>query len=219
MNPSTLPQHLICINHICPGKAQLPAQAATNAAAASAARDQANFHPSSNKTTKTTPWKTAHQGFQTEMSHRSTRSQEDLAGINKADLYRTPPPTRRRIKTKSISRTPSTSDTEQEGKEQQENSSPIDRFIDQTPKTSTMAESAAQAEIRRLQQQLAQAEAALTEQSDSVNPEKADRMRQHSVNPEEAERIRQHEIQLRRQEEEENNRARYHELEIARLQL
>jgi hypothetical protein len=153
------------------------------------------------------------------MSHRSTRSQEDLAGINKADLYRTPPPTRRRIKTKSISRTPSTSDTEQEGKEQQENSSPIDRFIDQTPKTSTMAESAAQAEIRRLQQQLAQAEAALTEQSDSVNPEKADRMRQHSVNPEEAERIRQHEIQLRRQEEEENNRARHHELEIARLQL
>jgi hypothetical protein len=86
------------------------------------------------------------------MSHRFTRSQEDLAGINKADLYRTPPATRRRIKTKSISRTPSTSDTEQEGKEQQENSSPINRFIDQIPKTSTIAESAAQAEIKRLQQ-------------------------------------------------------------------
>jgi hypothetical protein len=82
-----------------------------------------------------------------------------------------------------------------------------------------MAESAAQAEIRRLQQQLAQAEAALAEQSDSVDPEEADRMRQHSVDPEEAERMRQHEIRLRRQEEEENNRARHHELEMARLQL
>jgi hypothetical protein len=157
------------------------------------------------------------------MSHRSTRSQENLAGIDEADLYRTPPATRRRINTKkSVSRTPSTSDTEREGKEQQENSSPLDRFIDQTPrpsKTSIMAESAAQAEIRRLQQQLAQAEAALTEQSDSVDPEEADRMRQHSVDPEEAERMRQHEIQLRRQEEEENNRARHHELEMARLQL
>jgi hypothetical protein len=56
------------------------------------------------------------------------------------------------------------------------------------------------------QQQLAQAEAALVERGDSVDPEEADRMRQH-------------EILLRQQEYEENERKRQHELEMAKLQL
>jgi hypothetical protein len=47
------------------------------------------------------------------MSHRSTRSNEDLTEIDRADLFRTPLATKRRINTKKTTqKTPSTSDTE-----------------------------------------------------------------------------------------------------------
>src|SRR5579859_4368690 len=131
------------------------------------------------------------------MSYQSTRSNEDLAEISRADLFRTPPDTKRRVKTKSVSRTPSSSDTERE-LEQEEHESPLGRFAnDKTPRapqTSTMAESTAQDEIRRLREQLAQAEAALVEQGEPVDPD-------------EEERMRKHEILLRRQEREENEQA------------
>jgi hypothetical protein len=131
------------------------------------------------------------------MSHRSTRSQEDQAESSRADLFRTPPATRRRVKTKKfISRTPSTSDTERE-QEQEEHKSPLSRFADKTPRppqTSTMAKSAAQDEIKCLREQLAQAKATII----NLNQLKANK------------------IKLQQQE---NKRARQHELEIARMQL
>lgn len=141
------------------------------------------------------------------MSNRSTRSQEDLAGIDEADLYRTPPDTKRRVNTKKppIQRTPSDSDTELE--EEEESESPLGRLIDQTPRPPKMAESNVTAdEIRHLREQLAQAEATILNLSESVDPEEADRNRQH-------------EIQLKQQENEAEERVRQHELEIAKLQL
>jgi hypothetical protein len=108
------------------------------------------------------------------MSHRSTRSNEDLTEINRADLFKTPPATKRRINTKKTTqKTPSTSDTEQE----EEHESPLGRFADNTPrppKPLTMAESSAQDEIRRLREQLAQAEAIIADQYEPVDPEDED---------------------------------------------
>src|SRR5947207_15797403 len=97
-----------------------------------AAGDQAKFS-SSNKT----PIK---QLFQDEMSHRPTRSNEDLIGIDKADLFRTPPATKRRVNTKkTTSRTPSISDNE---REQEESESLLGRFVNQTPRPLIMADQA-----------------------------------------------------------------------------
>jgi Reverse transcriptase (RNA-dependent DNA polymerase) len=132
------------------------------------------------------------------MSLRTTRSQEDLAGIDEADLYRTPPDTKRRANTKKppIQRTPSDSNTEHEEE------SPLGRFIDETPRP-PMARSIADEEIGRLQEQLAQAEATILDLSQSANPDEEDRDRLS-------------EIELQQQE---NERARQHELEMAKLQL
>jgi hypothetical protein len=65
------------------------------------------------------------------MSFRTTRSQEDLAGIDEADLYTIPPDTKRRVNTKKspARRTPSDSDTELEG-EEEETELLLGRFID-----------------------------------------------------------------------------------------
>ena len=132
-------------------------------------------------------------------------------------MHRTPPDTAKRHKGKkpitgtssSISRTPPPgSDTDQN---EEELESPLGEFVDQTPRAHKpshpprMAETAAQDEIRRLQEQLAQAEAAFAEREDSVDTEE--------------ERVRQHEIQLKRLEQEANERAMQHELEMAKLQL
>jgi hypothetical protein len=54
--------------------------------------------------------------FSNEMSSRATRSQEDLTGINQADLFNTPPNTKRRVNPKkSIRKTPSESKSNIEG--------------------------------------------------------------------------------------------------------
>jgi small-conductance mechanosensitive channel len=132
------------------------------------------------------------------MSHRATRSTEDLAEFDERDLYRTPPDTKRRVTKRPTERTPSDSDTEFE--------SPLDRFSDQTPKPSKTVPMAEANEIRNLRDQLAQAEATIVNMSRPVDPEAQD----------EARRL---EVELRRQQNEENERARQHELEMARLQL
>jgi hypothetical protein len=63
------------------------------------------------------------------MSHRSTRFNEDLTEIDRANLFRTPPATKRRINTKKTTKkTPSTSDTEEE------HESPLSRFVNNTPR-------------------------------------------------------------------------------------
>jgi hypothetical protein len=130
------------------------------------------------------------------MSIHSTRSNEDLTRIKEADLFKTPPDTIRRTKTKKpVSRASSTSDTNREP-EEQKYESPLGRFANITPKPATMADQedqVAQDKIRRLQRE------------DSVDPEQ--------------ERVRQHEIQLKQLEQEAKIRAMQHELEMAKLQL
>jgi gag-polypeptide of LTR copia-type len=131
-------------------------------------------------------------------------------------MHRTPPDTAKRHKgkksalgTSSTSRTPLTSsDTELE-EQQHEFESPLGEFVDQTPRahkpahqTPTMAEETAQAEIRRLRAQLAQAETTILDLSQSANPDE--------------DRDRPSEIELQQQE---NREARQHELEMAKLQL
>jgi hypothetical protein len=87
------------------------------------------------------------------MSHRSTRSNEDLTEINRADFFRTPPATKRRINTKKTTKkTPSTLNTEEEYE------SPLSRFADNTPRppqTSIIDEVIIQEENRRLRKELA----------------------------------------------------------------
>jgi hypothetical protein len=89
------------------------------------------------------------------MSHRSTRSNEDLTEIDKANLFRTPPATKRRINTKKTTqKTPSTSDTEQK----EEYESLLNRFADITPRplqTSIIDEVIIQEENRRFREELA----------------------------------------------------------------
>jgi hypothetical protein len=124
-------------------------------------------------------------------------------------MHRTPPDTARRHKGKKpVSRTPSASRTpsDTELEQQPEFESPLGEFVDQTPRahkpapqTSKMAEEAAQEEIRRLREQLAQANAIIADRDEPVDPDEEDRAREHEI------QIRQLEMQ--------------HELEIAKLQL
>jgi len=108
------------------------------------------------------------------MSHRSTRSNEDLTEIDRADLFRTPPATKRRINTKKTTqKTPSTSDAEQE----EEHESPLSRFADNTPRppqTSIIDEAIIQEENRRLREELAQAQATIIDLNQLTNPNEED---------------------------------------------
>jgi hypothetical protein len=106
------------------------------------------------------------------MNSRATRSQEDLTGTKEADLYSTPPDTKRRVNTKkSIRKTPSESESDVEGE------SPLGRFTtDQTPKPTETFSTA----------------------DNTAN--EMDHPREQSVYPDELDRQRQHEIQLRQLE-------------------
>src|SRR5205814_3337046 len=106
-------------------------------------------------------------------------------------MHRTPPETARRHKGKKpVSRTPSASRTpsDTELEEQHEFESPLGEFADQTPRahkpapqTSTMAEEAAQEEIRRLREQLTQANAIIADQGEPIDPDEDERAREHEI--------------------------------------
>ena len=132
-------------------------------------------------------------------------------------MHRTPPDTAKRHKgkqpalgTSSTSRTPLTgSDTEPED-QQHEFESPLGEFVDQTPRahrpahqTPTTADyQAAQDEIRRLREQMAQAKAISISLNQLINSDKEDQNEPSKI-----------ELQ------QEIEQAKQHILEIARLQL